>query len=617
MKAKIKITAILTLLTINISFGQTTYNWVGGQSGNFTTAANWSPIRQNGQVSDILVFNSGNTVNALNVQQQTIGQLVITNNTHVIFTPASGNAKVLSIYGGTGSDLTVDSGSVLEINGTTPQLGFLLKTGTTASIYGNVIINGGVAHYINALDSNSVRFHSGATLTQNVPGYIFTNTGTSNAVIFENGSSMSIENNLSKSPFGLNAPNAKVNFNSGSTLIMHVADTSALDLNGRAYSNLVLDYHTNLQVSENFSNGSTINNLSINSGSSFNLINTSISSTQTIIINGDLIINGNLYTNNNINFELNGTSQTISGNGTIMMNSVNISSNVMLDNCRLQANTKVSENGNLTVNNAYIIGSLTKYFSNTNKVQNFEVGSQNGYTPVNVSFNSISSNGYITVSSIAAIHSSVQDTTKAMKRYWTVTNNGVEFDSYSVSFHYLSSDFNSNFSENTDESSMQNINFMKNEASRYLPTQIYLRDTVNNIIGMNNLHTFGDFTNIKKSSIMTTTTDNLNSTNEITSKNNININTPKEFTVSQNYPNPFNPSTKIDYRLPVNSNVTIKLYDINGKEVRVLVNSNQTAGSYTIQVNAQNLASGVYFYQIVANSTQSSFERTLKMVLTK
>jgi hypothetical protein len=505
MKAKIKITAILTLLTINISFGQITYNWVGGQSGNFTTAANWSPIRQNGQVSDILVFNSGNTVNALNVQQQTIGQLVITNNTHVIFTPASGNAKVLSINGGTGSDLTVDSGSVLEVNGTTPQLGFLLKTGTTASIYGNVIINGGVAHYINAVDSNSVRFHSGATLTQNVPGYIFTNAGTANAVIFENGSSMSIENNLAKSPFGLNAPNAKVKLNSGSTLIMHVADTSALDLNGRAYSNLVLDYHTNLQVSEIFSNSTTINNLKINSGSSFNLINTSISSTQTIIINGDLVINGNLYTNNNINFELNGTSQTISGTGTIMMNSVNISSNVMLNNCRLQANTRVSENGNITVNNGYIIGSLTKYFSNTNKVQNFEVGSMSGYTPVNVSFNSISSNGYITVSSIAAVHSSLHDTTKAMKRYWTVTNNSVEFDSYSVSFHYLSSDFNTNFSENTDESSMQNINFMKNEASRYLPTQVYLRDTVNNIIGMNNLHSFGDFTNIKSLQTITLT----------------------------------------------------------------------------------------------------------------
>jgi hypothetical protein len=617
MKANIKITTIITLLAINFSFSQTSYHWVGGQSGNFTTAANWSPVRQNGQVSDILIFNSGNTVNALNVQQQTIGQLVLTNNTHVIFTPATGNAKVLSINGGTGSDLTVDSGSTLEINGVSPQLGFLLKTGTTASIYGNVIINGGQAHYINGLDTNSIRFHSGAALTQNVPGYVFTNSGTANAVVFENGSSMFIENNLAKSPFGLNSPSAKVIFNSGSTLTLHSADTTALDLNGRTYGNLVLDYHSNLQLNEMMSSNSTINNFSINNGSSFILTNTSLSSTPTISVTGNISINGNLNTNNNVNFELNGNNQTITGNGTIAMNNVNINSGATLNNCKLQANTKVTENGSLTVNNGYIIGRLTKYFSNNNKAQNFEIGSLNGYTPVNIAFNNISTNGYITVSTYSTTHPSLHDSTISMKRYWNVTNDGVVFDYYSVSFHYLSSDFNTNFTENTDESSMQDINFMMNSASRYLPTLINLRDTANNIIGINNLHTFGDFTNIKKSSTVTNISDNLSAGNEISSNNNLTVNTPKEFSISQNYPNPFNPSTKIDYQLPINSSVSIKLYDINGKVVRDLVNSNQTAGSYTIQVNAQNMASGVYFYYITASSSQSSFERTLKMVLTK
>ncbi|MFI5144140.1 MAG: T9SS type A sorting domain-containing protein [Ignavibacteria bacterium] len=611
MKAKLNITTILILLAVNFSLSQTTYHWIGGQSGNFTTAMNWSPVRQNGQVSDILIFNCGNTVNALNVQQQTIGQLIITNNTHVIFTPASGNAKVISINGGTGEDLVVDSGSIFEISGTTPQLGFLLKTGTTASIYGNMIIGGGQANYINAVDSNAVRFHSGASLTQNVPGFIFTNSGTTNAVVFENGSSMFIENNQARSPFGLNTPNSKVAFSNGSTLTLHAADTS-LDLNGRTYSNLVLDYNSSLQISEMISHNSTIHNLTVNSGSSLSLTNTSLSSSPVISITGSINISGSLIANSNINFEFNGSTQTISGNGTILMNNANINSNVTLNNCRLQANVKVSENGSLNANNGYVIGRLTKYFTSANKSQNFELGSLNGYTPVNITFNTINSNGFITVGSFSTIHPSVHDSTIAMKRYWTVSNDGVAFDNYSISFHYLSCDFNTNFTESTDESTMKDINFMMNPAARYLPTQVYLRDTANNVIGINNLHCFGDFTNIKNAA-NNNTTDNMNTPKE----SNNNVNTAKEFSISQNYPNPFNPTTKIDYSLPVNSRVTIKLYDMNGKEVRELVNTNQTAGSYTVQVNAQNLASGVYFYTIRANGSQGSFERTLKMVLVK
>ena len=612
MKANINITAILILLAVNFSLSQTTYHWVGGQSGNFTTAMNWSPVRQYGQVSDILIFDCGNTVNALNVQQQTVGQLIITGNTHVIFTPASGNPKVISINGGAGEDLTVDSGSVFEINGTTPQLGFLLKTGATASIYGSMIINGGQSHYINAVDSNALRFHSGASLMQNVPGYIFTNSGTSNAVVFENGSSMFIENSQAKSPFGLNTPNSKVVFSSNSTLTLQAADTS-LDLNGRTYGNLVLDYNTGLQLNEMISNNSTIHNFTVNSGSSFNLSNTLLSSNPVISINGNMNINGNFNSNSNINFEFNGSIQTITGSGTISMNNININSNVTLNNCRLQAGVKVAENGSLTSNNGYVIGRITKYFTSTNKSQNFELGSANGYTPVNITFNNISSNGFITVGSFAAIHPSVHDSTTAMKRYWTVSNDGVAFDKYSISFHYLSSDFNTNFTESTDESTMTDVNFMTNQASRYLPTQVCLRDTANNVIGINNLHSFGDFTNLKNTAI-NHTTDNIIELNE---SNSVNVNTPKEFSISQNYPNPFNPTTKIDYRLPFNSSVSIKLYDMNGKEVRELVNSNQNAGSYTIQVNAQNLASGVYFYKITANGSQGSFERTLKMVLAK
>ncbi len=89
--------------------------------------------------------------------------------------------------------------------------------------------------------------------------------------------------------------------------------------------------------------------------------------------------------------------------------------------------------------------------------------------------------------------------------------------------------------------------------------------------------------------------------------------TPKDFVLYQNYPNPFNPSTVISYQLPVTGNVTLKVYDILGKEVVVLVNQKQEPGIYEIIFNADNLSAGVYFYQLKADG----FINTKKLILLK
>ncbi len=88
---------------------------------------------------------------------------------------------------------------------------------------------------------------------------------------------------------------------------------------------------------------------------------------------------------------------------------------------------------------------------------------------------------------------------------------------------------------------------------------------------------------------------------------------PKDFSVSQNYPNPFNPVTKIDFALPKSGNVTMKVYNILGKEVATLVNETKNAGNYTVSFNASNLSSGMYFYKIEANG----FTEVKKMMLVK
>ena len=92
------------------------------------------------------------------------------------------------------------------------------------------------------------------------------------------------------------------------------------------------------------------------------------------------------------------------------------------------------------------------------------------------------------------------------------------------------------------------------------------------------------------------------------------------FNLSQNYPNPFNPATTITYVIPQTGFVTIKVYDILGREVSTLVNEEKPAGSYEVQFFASGLTSGIYFYQLKvhpANGGAGDYTETKKMILLK
>jgi photosystem II stability/assembly factor-like uncharacterized protein len=86
---------------------------------------------------------------------------------------------------------------------------------------------------------------------------------------------------------------------------------------------------------------------------------------------------------------------------------------------------------------------------------------------------------------------------------------------------------------------------------------------------------------------------------------------PKELRLEQNYPNPFNPSTTIKYELPKSSHVTLTVYDLLGREVTTLVNEVKEPGTYTVQFDGSNLASGVYFSRLTAGS----YVQTRKLLL--
>jgi hypothetical protein len=99
----------------------------------------------------------------------------------------------------------------------------------------------------------------------------------------------------------------------------------------------------------------------------------------------------------------------------------------------------------------------------------------------------------------------------------------------------------------------------------------------------------------------------------ITSVNDKQNDIPKRFTLMQNYPNPFNPSTINNYQLPMNNFVTLKVYDVLGREIKTLVNEYQSAGTHSIAFNATGLPSGVYLYRISAGN----YSDTKKLVLIK
>ena len=88
---------------------------------------------------------------------------------------------------------------------------------------------------------------------------------------------------------------------------------------------------------------------------------------------------------------------------------------------------------------------------------------------------------------------------------------------------------------------------------------------------------------------------------------------PQVYDISQNYPNPFNPTTNIKYQIPNNSFVSLKIFDVLGREVTTLVNEKQNAGRYEVSWDATNYPSGVYFYTIKAGD----FTQTKKMLLIK
>lgn len=125
-----------------------------------------------------------------------------------------------------------------------------------------------------------------------------------------------------------------------------------------------------------------------------------------------------------------------------------------------------------------------------------------------------------------------------------------------------------------------------------------------------------DFLLVYGNKILAATSDGIwqrNISEIVTSVPNISNQIPNTYKLYQNYPNPFNPTTTIQYSIPSAGNVKITLYDITGNEIKTLINQFRTAGDYTINFDASNFSSGMYFYKL----SSGNYTESKKMLIVK
>lgn len=155
------------------------------------------------------------------------------------------------------------------------------------------------------------------------------------------------------------------------------------------------------------------------------------------------------------------------------------------------------------------------------------------------------------------------------------------------------------------------VKVIKNEASESERKEYKKKSILKDVVKPQKVHSISEHLNVVQKDIKRVFPTPENKGN----KDNINVTVPLEYKLNQNYPNPFNPTTKINYELKNAGFVSLKIYDLLGREIAELVNETKDAGRYTVDFNASKymMASGIYFYRIKAGD----FVDTKRMVLIK
>jgi len=554
MKKHLLLFTLLSLLTFTqVGWGQTTYTWIGGVS-DWNTASNWDPARNTPANNDIIQFTAAASMQAYNVPSQTIDQLIISTNSIVALVAAS-------------SSCTFTITSSVTVNGTLDlQSNVLAGTGT---------------FILGATGKLKVSNPNG------IPGAV-TVSGTKT---FTDGASYEFGGNPTTTPF-----------------ISSVVATN------------ISIYH-------------------------WVTLNKDVSVSGVVTVQSPLTLGSN-----NLTLQ---SSATIVGSGSSLGSNYR-----MIDASGSGELRKVfTATGSFT----FPVGTA---ISNT-------------YSPVTVNFTSGTfSSAYVGAKFINSKHPNNTSATNYLNRYWTITQSGISSFSCDVTATYVTSDvagteasiycgaYNGSAwtlygATNTGSHQLTATavtsfpaDFTGGETSA-LPVELtsftalargskvelnwQTATEVNNygfnvelriangewkkigfVQGHGNSNSPKEYSFTDSSPLAGKVQYRLKQIDfdgrfEYSNIVEVNVKTPASFTLNQNYPNPFNPTSTIRYDIPKIGFVNISVYDILGKEIRVLVNEEKSPGHYEIIFDAKELASGIYFYTIKA----ADFTQSKKMIVMK
>jgi Carboxypeptidase regulatory-like domain/Domain of unknown function (DUF4214) len=440
------------------------YTWNASVSTDWTNPLNWSPTRALPAASDILVFGAGtpspivtNVAGAVAGVNETIAELHVASGVSPTF--STGGANTLTINAGLGvtgfdvSSLAISGGNALRIE---------LALGTVGSVTGFMSVAGG-GHRLISNDPNGITFQNSSIFTTSTgfTGSAFgdgsAGNGAAGSILFATGSAYF--HNAGGSPFGASGGASVVSFQTGSEADYLTA--TGFDASGRTYANLIIgNASTAVNASASGTGDFQFDNLTINAaGSNNSSLTFSGSGTNAITIQGSITSNGagtGTLPDVTLTPGSGGIGINKQGGGTITFGN-DLSNSRSIDfegNASVDANSGLTlsrilqlgfvnpNNKTLTVSGtlsggaaAYVIGSVLKTFSNSVTSNIFEVGTPNGYSPVDVS--GTSGTGSLTINANQSQQPNISG--NALKRYWKIASSG-GITSADLTFHYLAGD---------------------------------------------------------------------------------------------------------------------------------------------------------------------------------
>jgi len=454
--------------------GPATYTWQGADLGLWTVTTNWNPTRFVVASTDILQFNDGTTKTVTGVPAaETIGKLVMSNNTNVSLQSAA--AATLTISGVAGTDLDIPAGCTLNLNGT-GAITINILTAATGVVSGNMTMSSTIAtaHRLTAVDASGITFNAGSVFTA---GLFFSGNpfGTVNlgSVVFASGSTFIQQ--AGSNPFGAAQPTSVVVFQTGSLYKVIANLTPAFS--GRTYANFEVDA-TGFVLTPTGGSPVAMDNLTVTNGTlNFNVTGPTTGVHQ---IHGNIVV----ATGGILNFApasagtvtLNGTaSQTISGAGTITTSG---NSTIEVSNANgINLSMLVTVNGTLKMTSGLVtLGSANLFLGTTGTISGtpsatamivptgtgqlqksyitgftgsftYPVGDNTAtaeYSPVTLNFTSgtFAAGNYAGVNLVNAKYPTDPNTGSYLKRYWALAQSGITAFNCGATFQYVPADVN-------------------------------------------------------------------------------------------------------------------------------------------------------------------------------